>query len=315
MNLISSSLFLFAAVLAAPVPSASAAVSVSAAAEPEWAQASSSQQAQSEEGAYAAGTRAMNESRWSDAVANFELVSNAKGKRGEAALYWKAYALTRLGKLDLANATCLQLQTQYEGSRWNRDCAALPLAQSSGFGGLPSPNNAALTSLRGQITEKDAGQKDPDAEIKMLALNSLLHRDPAQAIPLLRGILAGDQSDLIKRHALFVLAQSHSPDADALMHDLVLGKTGNDLQRQSIQACGVYQGRRCGDALAEAYRTSSDPKIKHAVISALFVSGNDQRLVDLARNEKDLELKRSIVSQLALMNGKAASDYMLELLK
>jgi hypothetical protein len=35
----------------------------------------------------------------------------------------------------------------------------------------------------------------------------------------------------------------------------------------------------------------------------------------MARGEKDLELKRTIVSQLALMNDKAATDYMVELLK
>ena len=39
------------------------------------------------------------------------------------------------------------------------------------------------------------------------------------------------------------------------------------------------------------------------------------RMVEMARNEKDLELKRRIVSELALMNDKAATDYMMELLK
>ncbi len=38
-------------------------------------------------------------------------------------------------------------------------------------------------------------------------------------------------------------------------------------------------------------------------------------MVEMAKNEKDLELKRTIVSQLALMNDKAATDYMMELLK
>ncbi len=306
-------LFLFAATFTLSLPCACAAACLPAAAELEGAQAISSAPARSEEAAYTAGTRAMNDSRWSDAVAAFEQASNARGRRSEAALYWKAYALTKVGKLDLANATCVQLHTQYAASRWNRDCAALPLAQGAGSG--MSANGVAITLYRDQAQAEDARQKDPDAELKILALNSLLHRDPAQAIPLLRGILTGDQADSVKKHALFVLAQSHSAEADALMHDLVLGKVSADLQRQSIQASGVYQGRRSGETLAEAYRTSSDPKVKRAVISALFVSGNDQRLVDLARGEKDLELKRTIVSQLALMNGKAASDYMLELLK
>ena len=38
-------------------------------------------------------------------------------------------------------------------------------------------------------------------------------------------------------------------------------------------------------------------------------------MVEMAKNEKDLELKRQLVSQLALMNDKAATDYMMELLK
>ncbi len=284
-------------------------------------QAPSSQPSQSEDAAYATGTHAMNDNRWSDAVAAFDQVANAKAHRADAALYWKAYALIRLGKPDLANATCLQLHTQYETSRWNRDCAALHLTEASASG-TPGANRHAQYdppyqsySYQYQTDSRDTGQRDPDADIKILALNSLLHRDPAQAIPILRNILTGDRPDSLKKHALFVLAQSRSPEADALLHDLVLGKSGPGLQVQAIQAGGIYQGRRSGDILAEAYRTSSDPKVKRAVISALFVAGDDPHLVDLARAEKDLELKRAIVSQLALMHGKAASDYMLELLK
>ena len=269
------------------------------------------QSPQNEEAAYIEGIHAMSDNRWSDAVADCEQIANAKGKRSDAALYWKAYSLAKIGKPDLANATCFQLHTQYEASRWNRDCIALQLAGSNPRG-VPAP---VITYYQSQNDGKNVSQKDADAELKMLALNSLLHRDPAQAIPILRNILTGDQPDSLKRHALFVLAQGRSPEADALMHDLVFGKMGTNLQTQAIQADGVYQGRRSGDTLVEAYRTSPDPRVKRAAISALFVANDDQRLVDLARAEKDLDLKRAIVSQLAIMHGKAASDYMLELLK
>ncbi len=325
MNALFRSL-LFTTALATLSPPASAV-------EPESPQ-SHAQPPQNEEAAYIEGVHAMSDNRWSDAVTAFEKFANSKSKRSDAALYWKAYALAKLSKPDLANATCLQLHTQYPASYWNRDCAALQLANATSRG-IPAPviiysqtqtdnrdasskdPNAELKMLSKKVAElsKQSSSKDPDADIKMLALNSLVHRDPAQAIPILRTILTGDQPDSLKKHALFVLAQSRSPEADALMHDLVLGKTGVSLQLQAIQACSIYQGRRSGDTLAEAYRTSSDLKIKRAVISALFVSGDDQHLVTLARTEKDLELKRTIVSQLTLMNGRAASDYMLELLK
>ena len=310
MNLFSRTLILTAALLSS-LPHA-------AADEP---QGSSPHPTQSEDAPYTAGTQAMNDNRWSDAVAAFDQVVNAKSRRADAALYWKAYALVRLSKPDLANATCLQLHTQYEASRWNRDCAALHLTEASASS-TPGANRYAHKdssyqgySYQSQTDSKDTGQKDPNAELKMLALNSLLHRDPAQAVPILRNILTGDQPASLKGHALFVLAQSHSPEADALLHDLMLGKGGPSLQLQAIQVGGLYQGRHFDETLADAYRTSIDLKVKRAIISALFVAGADQRLVDLARAEKDLELKRTIVSQLALMNGRAASDYMLELLK
>ena len=59
-----------------------------------------------DDSAYGSGTQAMNEHRWVDAVAAFDRVVDAKGKKADAALYWKAYSLNKLGKGPLAMATC-----------------------------------------------------------------------------------------------------------------------------------------------------------------------------------------------------------------
>ncbi len=84
---------------------------------------------------------------------------------------------------------------------------------------------------------------------------------------------------------------------------------------EAIQSVAVFQGKRANDTLVEVYKTTADSKVKKSVLSALFISQDAPRMVELARDEKDLELKRSIVSQLALMDDKAATDYMMELLK
>ena len=270
-----------------------------------------------DDAAYAAGTKALNERRWADAVTSFEQVVSAKGKKADAALYWKAYALNKLDKQQLAHDTCVQLRTSYKDSAWNQDCRALSVSLVNVP--IPSFTGPDLDQLRIDI-DRDVHtsvhpSKDPDAEIKILALNSLMHRDPAQAMPLLRNVLTADQPMAVKQQALFVLAQNKSPEADALMHDLIVGKLGPELQLQAIQSSGMYRGRPANDSLAEAYRNSTDPKVKRAVISAYFVANDDTHLVELARQEKDLEMKRRIVSQLSLMKGKAASDYMMELLK
>lgn len=280
--------------------------------------------ANEDDGAYTAGTQAMNEHRWADAVTSFDRVVNAKSKKSDAALYWKAYSLEKLGKGPLAMATCVQLHSHFAASPWNKDCAALSIDLRTDVRVQmppmpPMPPNAPVGpfnfNFNFDFDDPGTHPRGSDADLKILALNSLLNRDPAQAVPLLRGILTGDQPAGIKRHAIFVLAQSKSPEAQSILHDVVMGKMGTDLQRQAIQMSALFQGKRANDSLAEVYRSTSDPQIKKSIISAFFISQDASRMVDLARNEKDLELKRSIVSQLAIMPDKAATDYMLELLK
>jgi hypothetical protein len=275
--------------------------------------------------AYAVGTRAMDENRWPDAVSAFDRVINEKGKRVDAAFYWKAYSLNKLGKTPLAIATCDQLRSQFADSTWNKDCAVISMD------GKADPKlradqmrmNADIHAPKVRIAPFAVWADGPgdrvvpgsDEDLKILAINSLLNKDPATAIPLLRGILSGNQSINVKKHALFILAQSRSPEADGILHDAALGKLDPQLQGEAIRSMAVFQGKRANDTLAEAYRTTTDPKIKKSIISAMFITKDAPRMVEMAKNEKDLELKRTIVSQLALMNDKAATDYMLELLK
>jgi hypothetical protein len=265
--------------------------------------------------AYAAGTSAMNDHRWSDAVAAFDRVISSKSGNADAAIYWKAYSLNKLGKKSLALATCYQLRAQYKASSWNHDCSALSIDTRVNVRldrpDLPEMPEAPEMPEMPEMSTRHGS----DADLKLLALNSLLHQDPAKAVPILKGILAGNQPVELKKHAIFVLAQSKSPEAQSVLHEAVTGKIDPSLQLQAIQMMGVFEGKRGNDTLAEVYRNTSDMQVKRAVISAFFISQDAPRLVDLARNEKDLNLKRSIVSQLAIMNDKAASDYMLELLK
>jgi hypothetical protein len=276
-----------------------------------------------EDTAYKAGTRAMDEHQWPDAVSAFDKVINAKGKRVDAAFYWKAYSLNKLGKPQLALVTCDQLRSQYAASPWNKDCSTLTI-NAQAYAHINMPNSDAVrvqaNALVGAMNIDLDGldnrpARDSDDDLKMLALNSLLNQDPARAIPLLRGILSGNQPVAVKKHALFVLTQSKSPEAESILHDAVTGKMDTQLQREAIQSIAVFQGKRANDTLVEVYKTTTDQQIKSSVISALFISQDAPRMVELARNEKDLELKRRIVSQLALMNDKAATDYMMELLK
>jgi HEAT repeat protein len=278
--------------------------------------------AASDNSPYAAGTRAMNEHRWQDAIHSFDKVIAAKEKRSDAALYWKAYSFNKLQRHSASVAICNTLHAQYPDSSWNKDCDVLSISN-------PDIN----IQLNDKVTQNMDIHVHPDVhidpviipnihvdiennpDIKILALNSMLNQDPAKAIPVLRDLLNGNQSIGVKKHAIFVLAQSKSPEAQAMLHDIVAGKKDPELQRQAVMMTALFQGKREDSTLADVYRTTSDRQLKRSIISAFFITQDAPHLVDLARSEKDMELKRTIVSQLAVMHDKAATDYMMELLK
>jgi hypothetical protein len=103
---------------------------------------------------------------------------------------------------------------------------------------------------------------------------------------------------------------------DAHLSEVANSDANMDLRRQAVRQLGMIGGGgRSGETLINIYNRQSDAGVKNAAIEGLFISGNADALVTLARKETDRDLKRRIVEKLALMNSPAATNYMLELLK
>jgi len=88
-----------------------------------------------------------------------------------------------------------------------------------------------------------------------------------------------------------------------------------ELRRAAVRNLGLAGGENAGNALQALYGKESDQEVREEVLNALFISGNAKTLVAIARNEKDMELKKVAVQKLSLMNSKDATDYMMELLQ
>jgi len=148
---------------------------------------------------YSQGTQAIQESRWSDAESIFDKVAQRHSDHAEGALYWKAFAENKQGKTEPALKTCADLRKEYPKSRWIDDCGALEI------------------EIRGKSDHPIDPQSEKDENLKLLALNALMHKDESRALPQIQQILAGDQSETFKEQALFVLAQSSSQAAEAML--------------------------------------------------------------------------------------------------
>jgi hypothetical protein len=234
---------------------------------------------------YEEGQRALEEARWQNAAERFADLAAAKAARSDAALYWRAYALDRMGQKAEALTTAAELAKQYPDSKWLADAKALELQ---------------VRQSAGQPMRPEA---EGDEELKLLALQGLQHSDPEQAVPMIEKILQGPQSPRLKQRALFVLAQSNSPRARQVLTTIARGDGNPDLQRRAIQYLGVHGGRENREILAQIYQSSTDVDIKRRILRSFAVSGDRARVLAAATGESNPELRAEAVQQLGVMGA------------
>src|SRR5579859_4718596 len=73
---------------------------------------------------YSDATQAINEGRWSDAEHLLDQVFSLRGRRSDAAVYWKAYIKNKEGRSSDALEACSNLRQSYPQSNWLKDCSA-----------------------------------------------------------------------------------------------------------------------------------------------------------------------------------------------
>lgn len=108
--------------------------------------------------------------------------------------------------------------------------------------------------------------------------------------------------------AMFVAGDSQH------LEELAKNEKNEDLRLAAIRDMGLMGSDRTASTLTSMYAGAKDPATSKAVLQALFLQGNAQAIIDIARKESDPELKREAVQKLSLMHSKAATDYLLEIL-
>lgn len=98
------------------------------------------------------------------------------------------------------------------------------------------------------------------------------------------------------------------------MIELARTEKDPELRGAAVRNLGLMGGTQTAEALLGLYGTEKDTSVRRSVLNALFMQGNATALVALARKESDVEMKKFIVQKLSMMDSKAATDYMLEIL-
>jgi HEAT repeat protein len=225
--------------------------------------------------------------RFDRALTELDRVISLKSNRTDAALYWKAYVLAKLGQRPEALATVADFTKQFPESRWLRDVRALEVEVRQSSGQPVSPAS------------------QDDEELKLMALRGLMNSDPDQALPVLEKMLTGTNSPKVKDRALFVLSQSRSARAREIIAGVAKGNANPDLQMRAIRYLGMMGGADSRQLLADVYRTTNDPAVKRGILRSYMTSGDRERLFGLAKGETDVSLRSEAVRQLGVMNARA----------
>lgn len=119
-------------------------------------------------------------------------------------------------------------------------------------------------------------------QLAIAALEGLMAAPPERALPLLKRVLEGPQTDLVKMRALFVLSQVESDEAQQLLLDRARHGQG-ELRVEAVRMVGIGGDDSGLKALGEIYR-SGDSEVRDAVLHAYLIAGRKAEIAALARN-------------------------------
>ncbi len=235
--------------------------------------------------AYDQATRALDGGQWAEANKAFAQIAAKKGPQADGALYWQAYAASRMGEQVQALAALETLISQYASSRWLEDAKALQVEIRQRAGRPVNPDDQT------------------DADLKLIALVGLIGSNPDVALPVLEKMLHGAAPPRVKDRALFVLTQSNTPQARQMLSAVARGKSNPDLQLKAVRYLGMTGSPDVRKELGEIYRQSTDTRVKSAILGSYMLFNAKEPLLEAAKSEHDPQLRRQAIQQLGMLHG------------
>ena len=301
-----------------------------------------SEKADKEEEIYDAATESLDDHDWRRAVSLFRKVAEMKMAHADAALYWQAYAEGKMGARSEALTTLLALQKSYPKSKWVEDGRTLEveIRQSAGQQIPPEhvdDEDVKLMAINGLMTS-DPERAVPILEgilsghqpvkLKERALFVLSQSSSPRAFDIVVRTAKSGPPDLRDRAVRYlgimggdrnraVLTDIYSSTNDISVKKSVLrsymiagdrtrllalakGESNPELRADAVLQLGVIGAR---NELTELYNAEPSVEVRKKILQAMFIGGNSEKLAEIARNEKVLELKVTAICNLGLLGG------------
>jgi len=140
-----------------------------------------------------------------------------------------------------------------------------------------------------------------DEELALAALEGLMAQPPERALPILKKVLAGSHTTLVKRRALFVLSQIDSPEARQILTQ-TSRSTDAGLRGEAIRSIGISGDRRSLDSLQEVYAAGNED-VKGEVLQAWMIAGHKEAIYQAAITAKNEDEANAAIRMLGVMGA------------
>ncbi len=123
-----------------------------------------------------------------------------------------------------------------------------------------------------------------EESLALAAMEGLMAQPPERALPVIKKVLAGQQSKLVKERALFVLSQIDQPEANAMLLDYARS-ANNPLRNEAIRMIGVGGNAKSLSGLQDIY-AGGNASVKRSVLEAWLIAGRKAEVYQAALNAK-----------------------------
>lgn len=244
------------------------------------------------------GTQLFSEARtlfedenWVGAAEKFRAFISARpqDKNVEAALYWLSIALKKQEKYQEAEQALERLTKDFPQSSW------------AGNARMMRVELAAKTGNRRAVED---ALTDADEDVRLVALQNLVHTEPARAVAFIARLLKpeANASAQMKLAGVKLLGDTGSPQATPLLIEIVRQQTDQKLRKAALYALGHGNDESALDFLKELAMQPADAEIAKAAAFAVGHLPGERAVVALAalaRTSPSREIQHNAVMWLA----------------
>jgi hypothetical protein len=230
---------------------------------------------------YQDGQAALDSVQWQKALDSFQSVTS-KSAQAEGALYWKTFALYKLGQGREALAAIAELRKSFPQSGWLKDAETLAAAISQSAAG------------------DAATKKEPSADERERALADRVRGDSGHAAAILRAAAFGMDLPGVRQQAIYSLSREKSAEAREIVLQVARGAANPDLQCYAISQLGKSDPQ----AVFDLYK-SVDNQTKSFVLAVLSNNRESVRLMKLAASEPSDNLRYQALGSLVEVGTEA----------